>query len=80
MHRLFSFYWLVWRERDVVGSEKWKALFGWVVRVIDRDITPSLKECSKTKGQSPMPGLGHVSTPIRSGASRDALASLGSIV
>ncbi len=40
LHKLFSFYWALFEQRGQVGSDNWKKLFGWIVRVIDRDICP----------------------------------------
>lgn len=40
LHRLFSFYWLLIKERGLLGKSKWKAVYAWVIRVIDNDIAP----------------------------------------
>jgi hypothetical protein len=40
LHRLFSFYWLLLKERALLGKNRWKAVYSWVIRVIDRDIAP----------------------------------------
>lgn len=40
LHKLFSFYWALFAQRSRVGSDNWKKLFAWIVRVIDRDIAP----------------------------------------
>lgn len=40
LHKLFSFYWVLFSLRTRVGADSWKNLFGWIVRVIDRDIAP----------------------------------------
>ena len=38
LHRLYSFYWLLVKERNCVGRKKWKKLYAWIIRVIDRDV------------------------------------------
>jgi hypothetical protein len=40
LHKLFSFYWALFAQRSRIGSDNWKKLFAWIVRVIDRDIAP----------------------------------------
>lgn len=40
LYRLFSFYWLLIKERGLLGKSKWKAVYAWVIRVIDNDIAP----------------------------------------
>lgn len=40
LYKLFSFYWALFSQRTLIGSQKWKELFAWIIRVIDRDITP----------------------------------------
>ncbi|KAA9178828.1 hypothetical protein F3K36_05940 [Delftia sp. BR1] len=40
LYKLFSFYWALLAQRAHVGSDRWKRLFAWIVRVIDRDIAP----------------------------------------
>lgn len=79
MHRLFSFYWLVLREHEHIGSEKWKTIFGWVVRAIDRDITPKLERVLKdSRTVADAKSRARVD-PHPFWRTRDALASLGSI-
>ena len=39
LHRLYSFYWLMVRERHRIGSKRWGKLYGWIVRLIDDHIT-----------------------------------------
>jgi hypothetical protein len=41
LYKLFSFYWALFAQRSHVGSDNWKKLFGWIVRIIDRDISPN---------------------------------------
>jgi hypothetical protein len=38
LHKLFSFYWALFSQRSHIGQDNWRKLFGWVTRVIDRDI------------------------------------------
>lgn len=38
LHRLFSFFWLVVRERDRVTKKKWKRHYAHLVRLIERDV------------------------------------------
>lgn len=40
LHKLFSFYWALFAQRSRVGPDNWNRVFAWIVRVIDRDITP----------------------------------------
>ncbi|OFA09031.1 hypothetical protein DUPY_02730 [Duganella phyllosphaerae] len=38
LHRLYSFYWLLWKERAILGRNKWKQVYAWVIREIDNAI------------------------------------------
>lgn len=38
LYRLYSFYWLLVKERDVLGPSKWKQTYAHIIRIIDRDI------------------------------------------
>ena len=40
LYRLFSFYWLMVRERDRIGSRKWSRYYAHIIRIIDRQIAP----------------------------------------
>ncbi len=40
LYRLFSFYWLLIKERGLLGKSRWKSVYAWVIRVIDNDISP----------------------------------------
>jgi len=40
LHRLFSFYWLLVKERGFIGRRKWKKTYSWVIRVIEKEIEP----------------------------------------
>jgi hypothetical protein len=39
LHRLFSFYWLLLKERTLLGRNQWKKVYSWVIRVIDGEIS-----------------------------------------
>lgn len=39
LYKLFSFYWALFSQRSHIGPDNWHKLFGWVTRVIDRDIS-----------------------------------------
>ena len=41
LHRLFSFYWLLLKERGILGRTRWKNVYSWVIREIDNSITPN---------------------------------------
>lgn len=38
LHRLFSFYWLLIKERNLLNRNRWRRVYGWVIREIDRNI------------------------------------------
>lgn len=38
LYRVFSFYWLIVRERVKIGSRKWNRHYAHLIRLIDRDI------------------------------------------
>ena len=38
LYRLFSFYWLIVRERHRVDKRKWKRGYAHIIRMIDRDV------------------------------------------
>jgi hypothetical protein len=40
LYRMYSFYWLLVKERNLLGRNRWQKAYGWVVREIDRVITP----------------------------------------
>lgn len=40
LHRLFSFYWLLIKERNILIRNRWHKLYGWVIREIDQVIAP----------------------------------------
>jgi hypothetical protein len=39
LYRLFSFYWLILKERNAIGRKRWKKLYSWVIREIDGSIS-----------------------------------------
>lgn len=38
LHRLFSFYWLIVKEKNLLERSKWKKVYGWALREIDQVI------------------------------------------
>lgn len=44
LHRLYSFYWLLVKERSFIGRKKWKKLYAWIIKVIDQDIGSAFNE------------------------------------
>lgn len=38
LHRLFSFYWLIVKERKRVEKSKWQRKYAHIIRLIDRDV------------------------------------------
>ncbi|MCB1865043.1 MAG: hypothetical protein KDG50_06405 [Chromatiales bacterium] len=40
LYRLYSFYWLLVRERARLGARRWSRYYAAVIRLIDRDIEP----------------------------------------
>lgn len=39
LHRLFSFYWLLIKERNFLMRNRWHKVYGWVIREIDQVIS-----------------------------------------
>lgn len=39
LYRLYSFYWFLVRERARVGASRWAKVYGWIVRLIDEQVT-----------------------------------------
>jgi hypothetical protein len=39
LYRLYSFYWFLIRERTRVGASRWAQVYGWIVRLIDEQVT-----------------------------------------
>jgi hypothetical protein len=37
--RLYSFYWFLVSERSRVGASRWAKVYGWIVRLIDEQVT-----------------------------------------
>jgi hypothetical protein len=56
LYRLYSFYWLIVRERDNVTAKKWSRYYGHVVRIIDSDIAIKfdLLEISEARAKAKM--------------------------
>jgi integrase len=40
LYRLFSFYWLLVKERKFLGGSRWEKIYRWVIRDIDELIAP----------------------------------------
>lgn len=40
LYRLFSFYWLLIKERNILTRNRWHKVYGWVIREIDQVISP----------------------------------------
>ena len=40
LYRMYSFYWLLVKERNLIGRSQWQKVYGWVIREIDRVIAP----------------------------------------
>lgn len=40
LYRMYSFYWLLVKERSLLGRNRWQKVYGWVVREIDQVIAP----------------------------------------
>ena len=40
LYRLFSFYWLLIKERNILVRNQWHKVYGWVIREIDQVISP----------------------------------------
>ncbi len=39
LYRLYSFYWFIVRERERIGKSKWAKVYGWIMRMIDEQVT-----------------------------------------
>lgn len=55
LYRLFSFYWLIIKERNEIGTRHWGKVYGHIIRIIDRQIAPkfppSQVETAKAKAK-----------------------------
>ncbi|WP_250520787.1 hypothetical protein [Caballeronia sp. AAUFL_F2_KS46] len=40
LYRMYSFYWLLVKERNLLGRNRWQKVYGWVAREIDQSIAP----------------------------------------
>ncbi|SAL81008.1 hypothetical protein AWB67_05738 [Caballeronia terrestris] len=40
LYRMYSFYWLLVKERNLIGRNQWQKVYGWVIKEIDRVIAP----------------------------------------
>jgi hypothetical protein len=58
--RLFSFYWLLINERNILMRNQWHKIYGWVIREIDQVISPrfpaeSIKRAREESRLNPHP-------------------------
>ncbi len=44
LHRLFSFYWLLIKERNLIKRNQWHKFYSWVLREIDQVISPKFPQ------------------------------------
>ncbi len=44
LHRLFSFYWLLIKERNFIQRNQWHKVYSWVLREIDQVIAPKFPQ------------------------------------
>ena len=44
LYRMYSFYWLLVKERNLLGRNRWQKVYGWVAREIDQIIAPHFAE------------------------------------
>jgi len=56
LYRLFSFYWLIVKERNTIGARNWGKVYAHIIRVIDRQIAPQFPankvEAAKTQAKT----------------------------
>ncbi|KHT63850.1 hypothetical protein RJ45_09600 [Photobacterium gaetbulicola] len=51
LYRLFSFYFLLLKERNFMKRDKWDSTYGWVIQVIDNEIIgPNTRSKANPKG------------------------------
>ncbi|MGO9613608.1 MAG: integrase [Dissulfurispiraceae bacterium] len=51
LYRLFSFYWLIIKERNFMERKSWKKIYGWVIREVDRVISPRFNKKAITEAR-----------------------------
>ncbi|WP_150301809.1 integrase [Pseudomonas profundi] len=51
LYRLFSFYWLLIKERAFLGATRWTKLYGWVIRDIDDVISEKFPLAAVSKAR-----------------------------
>lgn len=39
LYRLYSFYWFLIQERNSLGASRWARVYGWIIKVIDTQVT-----------------------------------------
>jgi hypothetical protein len=56
LYRLFSFYWLIIKERNEIGARHWGKVYAHIIRIIDRQIAPKFPagqvETARTKAKN----------------------------
>ncbi|MFH1028333.1 MAG: hypothetical protein V1791_10055, partial [Pseudomonadota bacterium] len=51
LYRLFSFYFLLVKERNFISRQRWDELYGKIINIIDHDIiTPNLRTKENPQG------------------------------
>jgi hypothetical protein len=51
LYRLFSFYYLLLKERNFISRSRWDELYGKIIHIIDHEIiTPNLRTRKNPKG------------------------------
>lgn len=53
LHRLFSFYWLIIKERNFMERKRWKQIYGWVIREVDIVISPRFNKKTLMEAREP---------------------------
>lgn len=52
LHRLYSFYWLLIKEKELIRDSQWSEVYGWVIREIDDEIAPKFKKSDIQKAKA----------------------------
>jgi len=51
LYKFFSFYWRIYYERQKISTRAWSKKFSWIIRAIDNDIVPLLKNPKKAQAK-----------------------------
>lgn len=51
LYRMYSFYWLLIKERGLLGMTKWTKMYGWVIRDIDDVIGAKFPQAAVSKAK-----------------------------